>query len=149
MSPTPETATDRARDEDARELRTGLAFLLSPGIAALLGPVTLLLFPEEGYRLDIDFYVFLAFCFAVVGYLTALILAVPIYLALPEGARVASVVVPLAGVLAAAPWMLGSALSKGSSPEYIAVPIAFGLGCIGGVAFVLIRGGAGARRPGR
>lgn len=79
----------------------------------------------------------------LVGYATELVLAAPIYLVLPRRAKGAGVIVPLAGVLAAIPWLLISVSYGGAVFERVAAPIAFGLGCIGGVAFALIRGRAG------
>ena len=134
------TVAHSDREKDVRSIRTGLAFLFAPGIAAIVGGVLLAPMLAGGHP-DLGLVAIAAMLFAVVSYPTALVLAAPVYLALPESARGGGVIVPLAGALAAFPWAVASALTGGTSPEYIAAVIAFGLGCVGGLAFWAIRRG--------
>lgn len=127
-----------------RRTRTELAFLLSPGIAALFGPFAMIVMdprggaPWGGIPLVI-------FCFAVVGYGTALVVAVPVYLCFPRKWLCRfPVVVPVAGAVAAAPWLLIPIAAHPASPDLSMAPLAFGLGCVAGVAFMFIRGAPSA-----
>lgn len=138
-------------EADAPRCHTARAFLLAPGIAALVGALasSVTVFSPSshdlmGHSLGLEgslvLSLILGAAFAVVGYATAAVVAVPIYLVLPERARSAfAVVVPLAGAIAATPWLLGAAPWAGSHRDLIWAEIAFALGAVGGIAFLLVR----------
>ena len=149
-------------EPEAKEPRchTARAFLLAPGIAALVGALVSaatvfspsshdLMGGSPGLEGSLELSLLLAAAFAVVGYATAAVVGVPIYLVLPERARSAfAVVVPLAGVIAAAPWFLGAAPWAGGHRDLTWAEIAFALGAVGGIAFLFVRRPrAGAEDP--
>lgn len=124
--------------------RTTLAFILAPGLAALVGAGGIATCqgidgPSDHLGPILVGTLYLAYGFALVGYVTALIVAVPLYILLPEHARRAFwVVVPLAGGIAATPWIQVIAICR---LEWLPVGVAFGLGCVAGFFFLLIRTG--------
>ena len=149
-------------EAEAPRRHTARAFLLAPGIAALVGALASLATvcsPSShgimggplGLGASFELAFFLAVAFAVVGYATAAVIGMPIYLVLPERARSAfAVVVPLAGAIAASPWFLGAAPWRGGDHDLTWVGIAFALGAVAGIAFLFIRRPrAGAEGPWR
>ena len=132
---------------------TARAFLLAPGIAALLGASALpftVLSPSStdmmGYPIGLEGSLvgalFMAVAFALVGYATAAVIGVPIFLVLPEKARGAfAVVVPLAGAIAAAPWVLVAAPWREGRHDFAMAfaVVAFALGVVAGVAVLFLR----------
>ena len=128
-----------ASPEHSNEPRTALAFLVAPAVPSALVSLLLCTFPEPD-RLGLGFAAFLFACFAVVGYATALVIGVPLYLMIPEWARWSfPIVTALGGVVAAAPWAVLIAASRGGADAWAAVAAIFGLGSIGGIAFLFVR----------
>lgn len=130
--------------EQFRPPRTALAFALAPGIAALIGAVVFTTSASAGGPPGSS-TAFLAVTLGIAavvglfGYISMGLFAAPLYAVLPDGVRSeAAAVIPLAGTSAAAPWLLLSLF--GGAPLLIGAAVAFALGCVAGVAFVLIRG---------
>lgn len=134
--------------------RTALAFMLSPGIATLIFAVAYAVaisggtnvdsFPDEGCGIfDI------APLAGVVAYLCTGVLAVPLYLHLPDDMRgdPFRVVLSAGGVAMLSvflfllfPSILIAVLFAGAVLIPAALALAFGFGCVAGIAFLLIRG---------
>lgn len=140
-APPPDAMLPRWRSAPAvrrpRRRRTARAFLLAPMVPAALAA---LLMSAAGYQNASVFLLlfwFIPFC--VVGHLSALFIGVPLYLSIPRDARdKAPAVMLLGGMVAALPWTVGGVLS-GSIAVLVVATGVFGLGCIGGIAFALIR----------
>ena len=132
--------TDTPQTEGATSTRTALAFLLAPGAAAVAGAIVAGLVLGDGRSLGTGAFVFLVLAFAVVGYPTAAVFGVPLYLALTERARkTVALVVPLAGAVAAGPWLVGALAVKSRHADFSMAETAFALGCVAGVVFLLVR----------
>ncbi len=138
----PETWPPRWRSvpavRDPRRRHTARAFVLAPMVPAALA--ALLASAAAGYQNTSGFlllFLFIPFC--VVGHLSALFIGVPLYLLIPRDKRdLSAAVMLLGGMVAALPWTIGGVLSR-SGDVLLVAGGAFGLGCIGGIAFALIR----------
>lgn len=136
------------------EANTALAFVLAPGLSAVAGSAVYVLFSVQRPMVPVsqtfgDALVLLG-PLASVGYLTALIVAVPVLLLLPERARSAfALVVPLAGAIAAAPWLalLPPWRSRPSDCAFLLIP--FALGCVRGDRLPAHPASPRPDRPGR
>lgn len=127
----------------ASEPNTASAFLFAPAIASASGAIASCTWMALADRLrpadSLVVFIVLGIGFAVVGYATALVVGVPIYLLVPVAVRGhGPAVMLLGGLVAALPWTIAGVLSRDGGVLLVAAG-AFGLGCVGGCAFALIR----------
>lgn len=124
--------------------RTALAFVCAPAApaASVALVAAVLAVPQGGVGNALAALLGIGAALAFGGYLSALLIAVPIYClalrrreAIPPGLSIL-----LGGAAAAAPWAaLG--VASGEDELMIAASATFGLGCIGGLVFTLVRDG--------
>lgn len=122
---------------------TALAFLVAPGVPAALAALALAgVEAAQGHAAGaVAVFVGASMALSFGGYLSALVIGVPIYLLIPRrGVIPPAAAILIGGGTAALPWTIFGVMSRGDGLMVVATAT-FGLGCVGGLAFSLVRDG--------